>query len=189
MRPKLCALGVALAVVTFCACNVNLQKGGNGQNKKLDLKTPFGEIHVDNGADVRDTGLPVYAGARPKPKKQEGDEKSANVNISTSAFGLKVVAVEYESDDPPAKVAAFYQDELRKYGRVLECHSWQRHNWGPGHDHGSEELKCEGDNRGNSIELKAGTRSNQHIVAINPQGNGSDFALVYVRTHGKDDTI
>ena len=43
--------------------------------------------------------LPVYPGARPKEKDEDGDEKSANVDISTSAFGLKVVAIEYETND------------------------------------------------------------------------------------------
>jgi len=189
MPGKFLCVGVALAVLSLCGCSVNVKKGNEGEDKKVDIKTPFGEIHVDNGADVRDTGLPLYAGARLKPKNREGEEKSANVNISTSAFGLKVVAVEYESDDPPDKIAAFYQKELRKYGTVLECHSSHRGHWGPDHDHGAEELKCEGDNRGNNIELKAGTRNNQHIVAIEPQAKGTDFALVYVSTRGKEDTI
>jgi hypothetical protein len=40
------------------------------------------------------------------------------------------------------------------------------------------------------VELKVGTEDNQHIVAVKPDGKGSRFALVYVRTHaGKDDTI
>jgi hypothetical protein len=47
------------------------------------------------------------------------------------------------------------------------------------------ELTCEQDT-GNKIELKAGTQDNQHIVAIEPQGKGSSFALVHVQTHGKD---
>jgi hypothetical protein len=50
-------------------------------------------------------------------------------------------------------------------------------------------LKCEGDDNGKTIELKAGTESNQHIVSIDPQDKGSDFALVYVRLRGKEGTI
>jgi hypothetical protein len=37
--------------------------------------------------------------------------------------------------------------------------------------------------------LKVGTKENQHIVAIKPEGVGSSFSLVYVRTHGKDAEI
>jgi hypothetical protein len=57
-----------------------------------------------------------------------------------------------------------------------------------GQDRGSHELTCEGSN-GSNIELKVGTKENQHIVAVEPQGNGSSFSLVYVRTHGKDADI
>ena len=39
---------------------------------------------------------------------------------------------------------------------------------------------------GDRVELKVGTRDNQHIVAVGPDGKGSSFSLVYVRTHGKD---
>jgi hypothetical protein len=46
-------------------------------------------------------------------------------------------------------------------------------------------VSCEGNNRGNVVELKAGTEDNQHVVSVEPEGNGSDFALVYVQTRGK----
>jgi len=39
------------------------------------------------------------------------------------------------------------------------------------------------------VELKVGTEDNQHIVAVEPQGKGSSFALVYVQTHGKEGMI
>jgi hypothetical protein len=56
------------------------------------------------------------------------------------------------------------------------------------HDDSSHELTCEGDN-GHNIELKVGTQENQHIVAVEPSGRGSNFSLVYVRTHGKEAEI
>jgi hypothetical protein len=115
--------------------------------------------------------------------------KNAIVNISAFGYGVKVVAVEYESDDPPDKLVAFYQGQLKRYGNVLECRtSGTSYNAEKGSS-GSQELKCEGDNTGNTIELKAGIKSNQHIVSVEPRGKGSDFALVYVHTRGKDDTI
>lgn len=171
-------------------CSINVKKNENGDDKKVDIDTPFGGIHVNNGANVRDTGLSLYPGARLKPKDNSDDEKSANVNISTSAFGLKVVALEYQSNDRPDKVAAYYRNELKKYGNVLECHT-QGHGYQVGDTNkgDSEELKCESDDHGNTIELKSGRKSNQHIVAIDPKDNGSDFALVYVRMRGKEGTI
>ena len=186
----LCAL--AAAFLLAAGCSVNVKKNDNGEDKKVDIDTPFGGIHVNNGGDVRDTGLSVYPGAHLKPKDNSDDEKSANVDISTSAFGLKVVAVEYQSNDGPDKVAAYYRNELKKFGNVLECHT-QGHGYPgfhPNSDQGdSEELKCDGDNQGRTIELKSGTKSNQRIVAIDPKDDGSEFALVYVRVRGKEGTI
>ncbi|MCU1272423.1 MAG: hypothetical protein JWN74_3717 [Acidobacteriaceae bacterium] len=186
------SLMLAAAFLLLAGCSVNVKKNDNGQDKKVDIDTPFGGIHVKNDADVRDTGLSVYPGARPKQKGDSDDEKSANVDISTSAFGLKVVAVEYETSDATSKVISFYKDQLKKYGKVLECHTSDKNYTDEGD---SEELKCEGKNDGKTIELKSGTKSNQHIVAINPRdtdkdkGKGSDFALVYVRMRGKEGTI
>jgi hypothetical protein len=184
---------LGLTVLLVSSCSVNVKKDNQGEDKNVDIKTPFAEIHVDQGADVRDTGLPVYAGARLK-QKSGNEEKNANVNISAFGYGVRVVAVEYESDDPPSKVLAFYQGQLKRYGSVLECRTEGTHyraeqNAG-GHDSsGSQELKCEGDNTGNTVELKAGVKSNQHVVSIEPHGKGSNFALVYVHTRSKDDTI
>jgi hypothetical protein len=188
------ALIVAAFFFLLTGCSINVKKDNNGkdEDKKVDIDTPFGGIHVSKDADVHDTGLPVYPGAKAKTKgDSDDDEKSANVNISTSTFGLKVVAIDYETKDAPAKVTAFYKDKLKQYGNVLECHTSDKSYTYNGHSdkNDSEELKCEGNNNGKTIELKVGTRSNQHIVAINPQDQGSEFSLVYVRLRGKEGTI
>jgi hypothetical protein len=180
-----------VALLVLPACSINVKKADNGEDKKVDINTPLGGIHVNNNADVRDTGLPVYPGARPKLRESEGNEKSANVDISSFGFSLKVVAVEYESDDPPRKLIAYYQDKLKAYGTVLECHSaGHDYTYNPSHDsHESNALKCEGDNNGKNIELKVGTEDNQRIVSIQPETKGSSFALVYVHTKGKEGSI
>src|SRR5256712_8691364 len=186
--------GFALAVIALVllpACSINVKKNEDGEDKKVDIETPLGGIHVSKDADVRDVGLPVYPGARVKEKEVSGEEKSANVNLSALGFGLKVVAVEYESDDPPAKLIAYYKDQLKKYGSVLECHTSGHGgdmsvHTGKHDSHESKELKCEGDNSGKNVELKVGTEDNEHIVSIEPQGKGATFALVYVQTRGKD---
>lgn len=184
------SLVIALTAVflLLAGCSINVKKDNSGEDKNVDIDTPFGGIHVNQGADVRDTGLPVYPGAKPKEKANSSDEKSANVDISTSAFGLKVVALEYETNDAPSKVIAYYKDQLKKYGNVLECHTNHHYDYTHHSDKYSEELKCEGE-EGKTIELKAGTRTDQHIVSIDPGNNGSDFALVYVRMRGKEGTI
>ena len=184
------AIGVAATFATLLlpACSVNVKKAQNGEDKQVDIDTPVGGIHVSKGANVADVGLAVYPGARLKQKDSSGEDKSANVNISSFGFQLKVVALEYESDDSPAKLVAFYRDQLQKYGHVLECHTSHLDLNPQRSDHGSNELTCEGSS-GSNVELKVGTKENQHIVAVQPEGQGSSFSLVYLRTHGKEAEI
>ena len=174
--------------LTLLGCSVNVKDRESGSGK-VDISTPVGGIHVSKDADAQDVGIAVYPGARLKAKDSDGGDKSANVNISGFGFGLKVVALEYQSDDAPEKLVAYYKDQLKKFGDVLECHTSHFNlNTGHGSDHHSDELTCEGDH-GNNVELKVGTKENQHIVAVEPDGKGSSFSLVYVRTHGKEAEI
>jgi len=185
-------LAISLMALPTLACNIRVKKDAEGEDKKVDIETPVGALHVSQGADVKDVGLPVYPGARLKHKEEPGQEKSADVNISSNLFGLKVVAVEYESNDPPQKLIGFYKDKLKKYGNVLVCHTNRDHDSdvdmreGDEDSKGSDELKCEDNNGGKVTELKVGTKHKQHIVAIDPQAKGTDFALVFVQMHGKD---
>ena len=147
----------------------------------------MGGIHVSKGVNAEDVGIAVYPGATLK-EEGNGENKSANVNLSSFGYGLRVVALEYESTDSPEKVVAFYKGQLKKYGDVLVCHTTGMNvNTGKKRDESSE-LTCEGDS-GHNIELKVGTKENQHIVAVEPSGSGSNFSLVYVRTHGKEAEI
>jgi hypothetical protein len=180
-----------LTVVMLSGCSVNVKKESNGQDKQVDIKTPMGGIHVSKGADVADTGLSVYPGARLKPEDSGDSDKSANVNISGFGYGLRVVALEYESDEAPEKIVAFYKDQLKKYGSVLECRTSGHFNLNMKYSDKSSEshaLTCDS-NTGSNVELKTGTDENQHIVAVQPEGKGSSFSLVYVRTHGKEADI
>jgi hypothetical protein len=184
------ALLAALIVLSGCSINVK-DKNKNGEGR-VDIKTPMGDIHVNEQPDIRDTGLSLYAGAKPAPKEGH-DEKSANVNISGMGFALKVVAAEFQSDDSPDRVIAYYDKELQRFGKPIQC----RGRWTGGDvnaelhkKEGAKAVSCRDNGSGDSVELKVGTEENQHIVAIKPDGKGTRFALVYVRTRaGKDDTI
>jgi len=186
-------VGLALlAWLVLPACSISVKDHDkSGGNSKVDIDTPFGGIHVNEDADVRDTGLDVYPGARPKPKTEDEDTKSANVNISSGLFGVKVVALEYESDAAPDKILSFYRAQLKKYGPVVECHSSRK--GGDLHvqagDDKAKPVSCQSDNTGNVIELKTGTEGNQRLVSVEPEGKGSDFALVYIRARGKQGSI
>ncbi len=179
------------ALLLVAACSVNVKKEPNGEDKQVDINTLVGGVHVSKQADVSDIGLTVYPGARLKEKDSDGDD-SANVNISGFGYGIKVIALHYESDDAPAKVLSFYKDQLKKYGSVIECHTasldLDMKMGSHGSKNDSNDLTCEG-KTGNNIELKVGRKDDQHIVAVEPEGKGSSFSLVYVRTHGKDADI
>ena len=178
----------ALLLLTACSMKVDDKKGA----EKVDIDTPVGALHVHTDVDPSQIGLPVYPGARPKAEDDSGDKHRANVNISSSLFGVKVVALEYETDDPPDKLIPFYQRELKKYGKVLQCKGTGENRGFHGHhgDSQSHELTCDKDSdNGPGVELKAGTDDNEHLVAIEPQGKGSKFALVYVQTRGERQPI
>jgi hypothetical protein len=181
-------LGLAMLLA---ACSVNVKKEKNGQDKQVDVRTPMGNIHVSKDAEPSDVGIPVYPGARLKQNDDnDGNDKSANVNISGFGYALKVVALEYESNDAPAKVVTYYKDALNRYGNVLVCHTshLDLNTDAKNHDNGAHELTCDGSS-GTTVELKVGTKENQHIVGVEPEGSGSKISLVYVRTHGKDTDI
>jgi hypothetical protein len=185
---------LAAVLVVLPACKVNVKKNGEEKDKRVDISTPIGGIHVSKGIDPRDLGLAIYPGARPRQESDSNDEKSANVHISSPYFGLKVVAQEYESDDSADKLVGFYSDQLKKYGSVIQCRGkWKGSdaNVNVSHDSGkkSHELTCDKDNSGDTIELKVGSDENQHLVAIEPQAKGCKFALVRVEVRGEGDTI
>jgi hypothetical protein len=168
-------------LVIFTGCSVTTHDKGDGKKDDVDIRTPFGSLSVKEGKnDVKDTGLTLYPGAR--PKQDSGDDKhSANVNISSSLFGLKVVAMKFETDDASDKVLAFYRKDMGKYGKVLDCTGGFSMNF---HHHDKNaEVTCEGDGSDHEYkeELKVGTENNQRIVAVKPRTSGSEFTLVFVR--------
>ena len=190
----------AFAVLLLGGCTINTHEkkdaSGKSENENVDIRTPLGSLSVHSGdVDAKDTGLAVYPHARPMPHKK--DDEDANVNISTSLFGLKVVAVRFESDDTQDKILSFYRKELAKYGSVIQCSTSGtdlnfKHDDDDGKDgpvtckDGGAGVKSGNDNSGN-VELKTGTQHNQHIVSIDKRGSATSFSLVYVRLHtGKE---
>lgn len=165
-------------------------------DKNLDIRSSVGDLHMGGDADAKKVGLPLYPGAR--LKSDDRNNNQANLSIFTEAFGMKLVVANYASDDAPSKVIDFYRGKLKRYGKVLECHSSKHGGDVDVHDSDndsdkssskSKELKCDEDS-GPVTELKVGTEDNQHIVAVEPgDGKGTHFALVYVHTRGKQGEI
>ena len=187
------ALILALCFLPACSINANDRHNSKDGEAHVDIKSPVGDLHVSEQADIRDAGLSLYPGATPAPKDDSDDKKTANVNISFPGFKLKVVAAEFNSGDAPDKIISYYDKELQKFGKPIQCKgSWSGGHVesSPGKDEGSQPVSCGNTGNGDSVELKVGTEGNQHIVAVKSHNQGTRFALVYVRMHaGKDDTI
>jgi hypothetical protein len=172
------ATAAFLALIGLGGCRVHSDRG----DKDVDIHTPLGSLSVHKGGtDPKATGLSAYPGAQIK-QDLEDREGSANVDISSSFFGLKVVALKYQSNDSPEKVLSFYKKDMAKYGNVVDCTggfslTFHRHS----HD---SEVTCD-DYQGGGHRyreaLKVGTEHNQRVVAVRPSGDGSEFALVYVK--------
>jgi hypothetical protein len=173
-------------------------QNSDSQNKSFNVQSSVGDLHLGEDADARKAGLPLYPGARLKNgDDKDGDSNRANLSLFTDAFGIKLVVANYNSDDAPAKVIDFYRDKLKRYGKVLECHTQKEaddvdvNNDDDKDSDKNKPLKCEGNNTGPVTELKAGTVDDQHVVAVLPgeAGKGSAFALVYVHARGKKGEI
>ena len=182
-------LAVVLTLASAFTLPALTQDSGS-KDKSLDVRSSVGDLHVGPDADAKKIGVPLYPGARLK-SKNDNDHDQANLSLLTEEFGMNLLVASYVSDDAPGKVIDFYREKLKKFGKVLECHS-QKHGASiDSHDDDkdsgkSKGLKCEEDS-GPVTELKVGTEDNQHIVAVEPgdASKGTTFALVYLRTRGK----
>jgi hypothetical protein len=186
--------GGLLACLTLAAgvagCRVQVDKGGNGEQKKVQVDTPFGGIHVNTDqTSAADLGLPTYPGAN--IVKDKDNDKSADIHLGFGEWELRVKVVNFSTPDSQDKVVAFYKNALTRYGDVITCQG----NTPVGTPAvTSEGLTCADDkdntstvqiDRGdygsgeNGLELKAGSKRHQHIVGFQGSASGETrFALV-----------
>lgn len=150
------------------------------------LAAPHASAQNDDGAGLvlsknvssADVGLPIYPGAKPH-KNPGSDWDSVRLGLWLGGFGFRVAVMQLESSDAPAKVAEYYKKVLAEYGTVLDCT-----DGGTVQKDSSSALTCDGKPAKNGgMVFKAGTKKKQHIVGIEPNGSGSTFALVYVRSN------
>jgi len=183
------SLLVGLALVTWITgCRVHVDKGANGEEKTVQVDTPFGGVHVNTDqTTASDLGLPVYPGAL--AVKDDDKHKSADVHLGFGEWQLRVRAVSYATQDSKEQVTAFYKKALVRYGDVITCQG----NAPVGTPtRTSEGLTCDeekntkvqidqgdyGTAKG-SFELKAGSKRHQHIVGFEqPKEGKTRFALV-----------
>jgi hypothetical protein len=173
-------------------CRVHVEKGANGEDKNVQVDTPFGGIHVNTDqTTAADLGLPVYPGAQIAQDKE--NDKSADVHMGFGEWELRVRVVNYATPDSEDKVAAFYKKALTRYGDVIAC---QDHAPVGTSAATAEGLTCtdssgahvkvdtNGQSHGYStgqggFELRAGSKRHQHIVAFESSAPGQTrFSLV-----------
>jgi hypothetical protein len=180
------ALAVA-AGISGCF-RVHVDKDANGQEKNVQVDTPFGGVHVNTDqTTAADLGLPVYPGAQ--AIKGDDEHKSADVHLGFGEWELRVRAVSYGTSDSRDQVMAFYKKALGRYGDVIVCQG----HMPVGTATTSEGLTCADDGNSknikidhkdfgtndDSLELKAGSKRHQHIVGFeDPKDGQTRFALV-----------
>lgn len=176
-------------------CRIQTEKGANGQDKNVQVDTPFGGVHVNTGqTTAADLGLPVYPGAKIAPDSD--DDKSTDVHMGFGDWEMRVKIVNYSAADSQDKVVAFYKEALDRYGDVIACQD--------GAPVGTPTKTTEGlacDNRGQmnvtvgdgtvstgnqsvnekGFQLRAGSVRHQHIVAFESSAPGQTrFTLMAI---------
>ena len=168
-------------------CRIHVDKDANGEEKNVQVDTPFGGIHVNTDqTTAADLGLPAYPGAQ--LVKDKDDHQSADVHMGFGEWEMRVRAVSYATPDNRDQVVAFYKKALGRYGEVITCEG-NKPIGTPVET--SEGLTCDDHNHGNvkvdtgvhagdgNFELKAGSVRRQHIVGFeDPKDGQTRFELV-----------
>jgi hypothetical protein len=136
-------------------------------------------ISISDESVPEATGLRVYPGAK-RVEKSEGSD--ANLQLSFGEYGIKIVAATLRSADLPERIAAFYRDDLARYGEVLDCTESRETREVKSRREKSDRLSCKGETAPkNGMLFRAGTKGNERVVSISPKGDGTELTLVYVR--------
>jgi len=163
----------------LAGCRVHVDKGANGEEKTVQVDTPFGGVHVNTDqVSAADLGVPIYPGAQAISK--DGKHKSADVHMGFGEWELRVKAASYSSADSEDKVTDFYRKALARYGDVIACNDSASVGTPT---KTSEGLTCEEKGQPNvniksheetygyrsghgGFQLKAGSKRHQHIVGF-----------------------
>ena len=187
-QKAICAWVATALIIGIAGCRVHVDKDANGQEKNVQVDTPFGGVHVNTDQiSASDLGLPVYPGA--EIVKDNDHDKSADVNMGFGEWTLRVRAVNYATPDSQDKVTAFYKKALGRYGDVITCQgnapvgtpttTSEGLNCSDSGNHGNVKINEEDIGSHGGFQLKAGSKRHQHILGFEDQKDGKTrFALV-----------
>lgn len=166
------------AVIPVAACSVSVDHDRSESKADVRIRTPIGNLFVKTGDQLPDTGLAVYPGSTPVRRHREAE--SANVAVENSFFGVRVAAANFASDASPQTIVDYYKRTMRTHGPVTECHGnidfrGRRRNSQP---------VCRDRAFSRTTQLAVGTEDQHRLVSVKQRGSGSEYSLVYVRTHG-----
>ena len=181
-------ISALLLFALLAGCHVSSNE--NGKNGDVDLKSPFGSLHVktNDNVDTAAIGLSTYPGSTAwqddADEAKNHDSHSADINLSFGDFHLGVKATTLRSTDSADKILAFYRKDMTRYGDVIECQGTTaigkptRTALGltcdnDEHDHGRIEIGEAG-----KLELRAGSEQHMHLVEVVPKDGAQKIALV-----------
>ena len=173
---------VTMPAVILCGCRITKSKDAHDD---VSIETPMGGLSVkrDPSAVLDKVGLPAYPGSRPDAEGK-GNHASANVDLSFGDYKLQVMVVKLRTTDDMAKVEAFYRTALAQYSDVIACHDNQpvglpaRTGMGLTCAQDKHVKTVNTDEASGDLQLKAGTPSRQHIVALSTQDGETRMDLV-----------
>lgn len=189
LKTALCTVTALALAASLSACRVHVDKDAKGEEKNVQVDTPFGGVHVNTDqTSAADLGLAVYPGAT--PVAQDDKHKSVDMHMGFGEWQLRVRAASFESSDAQDKVLAYYKQALGKYGEVLTCQGKTAvgapavTSQGLTCDDSSANGKVKIDNgdfnlNSGNLQLKAGSKRHQHIVGFESTLPGhTRFSLV-----------
>lgn len=196
MNRILSASLAALLLISVSGCMVRVDKDEKGEEKNVQIDTPFGHVHVNTDqTTAADLGLPVYPGAQ--QIKDNDNHKSADVNVGFGHWEVKVKAISFTTPDSRDKVIAFYKKALGHFGTVIACQDKTPVGTPTTTDEGltcsddstnNVHVKTHPDEKGitinagnekNGFQLKVGSKRHQHILGFEDSSDGKTrFELV-----------
>jgi hypothetical protein len=186
-------IAALLVLALLAGCHISNNK--NGKNDDVDIKSPFGSMHIKTNDDVdfAAIGLSGYPGSTAwkddSDELKHRDSHSADVNLSFGDFHLGVKATALRSTDSQDKILAFYRKDMARYGDVIECKGTTTIGTPT---RTSQGLTCDTDEHNGSkgvhmdvgirdqVELRAGSEQHMHIVEVISKDGAQKIGLVAV---------